>query len=103
MSEAWIGLLGSVIVAIISLFGVIYNGKVNRQETVKQMQLELKAHSDSQDAKLEKAQAITDTKLEILTAEVRKHNGFAEKIPVLEEKIKVANKRIDDLEHNKAR
>lgn len=97
MSEAWIGLLGSVIVAVISLIGVIYNGKSNQRVMMEQ----LKAHSDSSDAKLEKAQAVTDTKLENLTAEVRKHNGFAEKIPVIEEKIKVANKRIDDLERGK--
>lgn len=47
---------------------------------------------------LEKAQAVTDTKIEELTREVRKHNGFAEKIPVIQEQIKVANHRIDDLE-----
>lgn len=98
MSEAWIGLIGSVIVAVISLIGVIYNGKSNQRVMMEQ----LKAHSDSSDAKLEKAQAVTDTKLENLTAEVRKHNGFAEKIPVIEEKIKVANKRIDDLERGKS-
>ena len=50
---------------------------------------QLKAHSDSSDAKLEKAQAVTDTKLQTLTDEVRKHNNFAEKIPVIEEKIRV--------------
>lgn len=44
------------------------------------------------------AQAVTDTKLEELTREVRKHNGFAERIPVLEEKIAEANHRIEDLE-----
>lgn len=48
--------------------------------------------------KLELAQAVTDTKLESLTMEVRKHNNFAERIPVIEEKISVANHRIDDLE-----
>lgn len=48
--------------------------------------------------KLELAQAVTDTKLESLTMEVRKHNNFAERVPVLEEKISVANHRIDDLE-----
>jgi hypothetical protein len=46
-----------------------------------------------------KSQAITDVKIEELTREVRKHNSFAEKIPVIEEQIKVANHRIDDLEH----
>lgn len=44
------------------------------------------------------AQAITDTKIEALTREVRLHNGFAEKIPVIQEQVKVINHRIDDLE-----
>lgn len=48
--------------------------------------------------KLEISQAVTDTKLDELTREVRKHNNFAERIPVLEEKVKVANDRITDLE-----
>ena len=43
-------------------------------------------------------QAITDTKLEALTEEVRKHNNFAARLPVVEEQIKVANHRIADLE-----
>ena len=46
-----------------------------------------------------KSQTVTDVKIEELTREVRKHNSFAEKIPVIEEQIKVANHRIDDLEH----
>ena len=50
---------------------------------------------------MEIAQAVTDTKIEELTREVRYHNGFAERLPVLEEKMKVANHRIDDLEHGK--
>ena len=49
-------------------------------------------------ANLQTAQAVTDTKLEELTREVRKHNCFAERIPVLEEKIAVANHRIEDLD-----
>ena len=44
------------------------------------------------------AQAVTDTKITELTREVRLHNGFAEKIPVIQEQIKVINHRIDDLE-----
>lgn len=77
----------SIIVALItglaSVFAVIItNNKANRD----------------MDAKLDKQQAVMDTKLEDLTREVRKHNNFAEKIPVIEEQIKVANHRIDDLE-----
>ena len=51
-------------------------------------------------AKLDTQQAVTDTKLEELTREVREHNNFARRVPVLEEQIKVANHRIADLENN---
>jgi hypothetical protein len=46
-----------------------------------------------------KQQAITDTKLDELTREVREHNSFAQRVPVIEEQIKVINHRINDLEH----
>lgn len=45
-----------------------------------------------------KTQAVTDTKLEELTREVREHNNFARRMPVVEEQIKVVNHRIEDLE-----
>jgi hypothetical protein len=44
------------------------------------------------------SQAITDTKIDELTREVREHNGFARRMPVVEEQIKVINHRINDLE-----
>ena len=45
-----------------------------------------------------RSQAVTDTKLEELTREVREHNNFARRVPILEEQMKVANHRIADLE-----
>lgn len=45
-----------------------------------------------------KTQAVTETKLEELTREVREHNNFARRMPVVEEQIKVINHRIEDLE-----
>lgn len=50
------------------------------------------------DASLRTAQAVTDTKIEELTREVRAHNNFASRMPVVEEQIKVINHRISDLE-----
>lgn len=77
----------SIIVAIITgglaLIGVIISNLSARQKSA---------------AELKQAQAVTDTKLDALAAEVRKHNGFGERIPVIEEQIKVANHRIEDLE-----
>ena len=46
----------------------------------------------------QKAQAVTETKVEELTREVREHNNFARRVPVVEEQIKVINHRISDLE-----
>ena len=52
------------------------------------------------EAAIRTAQAVTDTKLEELTREVREHNHFARRMPVVEEQIKVINHRLEDLEHN---
>ena len=79
----------TIVVAIItgglSLLGVI----ITSNKTTREVQ-----------AKLDKQQGVTDTKLEELTREVREHNNFARRMPVLEEQIKVVNHRIADLEHN---
>lgn len=50
---------------------------------------------------LRTVQAVTDTKLEELTREVREHNHFARRMPVVEEQIKVINHRLSDLENGK--
>ena len=45
-----------------------------------------------------KSQAVTEYKIEELTREVRRHNNFAERVPVMEEQMKVVNHRLADLE-----
>ena len=50
---------------------------------------------------IRKASCLTDYKIEKLTEEVRLHNDFASRIPLLEERLKVVNHRLDDLEKNK--
>lgn len=50
------------------------------------------------DEQMKISQAVTDTKIEELTREVREHNNFAHRMPVLEEQMKVANHRIADIE-----
>lgn len=50
------------------------------------------------EAAIRTSQAVTDAKLEALTREVREHNQFARRMPVVEEQIKVINHRIGDLE-----
>lgn len=80
-----------VIIAIISAVGSLIVGIVSAV-------ISARATGNDVQKRMEIAQAVTDTKLAELTREVRKHNGFGERIPVLEEKISVANHRIDDLE-----
>lgn len=50
------------------------------------------------DHKLEKHQAVTDTKLEELTREVREHNNFARRMPAVEQKIESVSKTVDTLQ-----
>lgn len=56
------------------------------------------ASSKRIDQNIQTSQAVMDTKLEELTREVRAHNHFAERMPVVEEQIKVMNHRVSDLE-----
>ncbi len=62
-----------------------------------------KATGNDVQKRMEIAQAVTDTKLTELTREVRAHNHFAQRLPVVEEQIKVANHRIGDLEKQSAK
>lgn len=78
-----------IIVALIaagaSLFGSVLTIIVTSAKTSRQMEIN---------------QAVTNTKIEELTREVRAHNNFAQRIPVVEEQIRVANHRISDLERS---
>ena len=62
-----------------------------------------KSLGDKVQHQLEVSQAVTETKIEELTREVRAHNNFAQRVPVLEEKMTVANHRIADLERCRER
>ena len=80
----------SIIVALItggvSLIGTIATVLITSNKTNQNLQI---------------SQAVTDTKIEGLTREVREHNVIARQIPVIEEKIKVINRRLNDLEKSK--
>ena len=52
------------------------------------------ASNSSMEHKLDKAQAVTATKLDALTNEVRKHNNFAEKIPAIEARLDILEKEV---------
>ena len=84
MIEALIAAGSAIVVGALSLLGVIItNNKSNNK-----MQSDMKT-----------SQAVTNERINELTREVRLHNNFATRIPVLEEKIDVANHRISDLEN----
>ena len=77
----------SIVVALITgactIVGVVITNAVQNQKVL---------------AEVQKHQAVTDEKLDNLTREVRSHNEFGRRIPVLEEQMRVANHRIQDLE-----
>lgn len=94
LTMEWLGFAGTIITALGSLIAVIITNRANNDKMLHQMEIQ----QLSMKADLEKAQAITDTKITELTREVREHNNFAKRVPVIEEQISVANHRILDLE-----
>lgn len=80
MSEA---IITAIITGGVSLIGVVITCLMTARKTENTMRIN---------------QAVTDTKIDELTREVREHNGFARRMPVVEEQIKVINHRLTDLE-----
>lgn len=83
MSES---ILVAIITAGVSLVGTIITVIMTSNKTA---------------ASVQTAQAVTDTKIENLTREVREHNNFARRMPVVEEQINFINHRLEDLEDDK--
>lgn len=77
------GIIAAVVTGCLSLAGVIITNVQSNKKI---------------ENKLTTAQAVTDCKIDELTREVREHNNFARRMPVIEEQIKVINHRIADLE-----
>lgn len=86
-----------VIVALIGFAGVIGAQWLITKRQNSDLMSRIEKNSELQDqkldAKIEKMQAVTDTKLVELTREVREHNNFARRVPVLEEKINALERR----------
>ena len=76
-------IIASAVTGDLALIGVVISSRATVRST---------------EASIRTSQAVTDAKLEELTREVREHNGFARRMPVVEEQIKVINHRIADLE-----
>ena len=77
----------AIIVALITGAAAIISNVLTSNKAAREM-----------DHKLEKHQAVTDTKLEELTREVREHNNFARRMPVVEQEIKDITKTVDKLQ-----
>ena len=78
----------SIITGAVTIATVIINTKASNKDVTH---------------KLDTQQAVFETKLDGLTSEVREHNNFARRMPVVEEQIKVINHRLEDLEHEAQR
>ena len=74
-----------IITGLLTLIGVCVTAWASAKET-----------RDDVAAKLQLAQAVTDTKLDELTREVREHNNFARRLPVLEQRVDSLEKHLND-------
>ena len=80
MTEA---VMAAFVTGVLSVIGTVITVLITSRHTTEEIRIN---------------QAVTDTKIEALTREVRSHNQFAQRMPVVEEQIKVINHRLKDLE-----
>ena len=83
MSGAWVAVISAVITGIFAVISQLIISKNSTTTLTKDLY-----------AELDKRQAVTDTKMEELTREVREHNNFARRMPVLEEKVEKLEKKV---------
>lgn len=80
MSE---GIVIAIITGVLTLIGTIITVIIGNNKSL---------------AAMDKNQAVTDTKLDALTEEVKRHNNFAQRIPVIENQIQNLDARVSKLE-----
>ena len=88
MTEIAVALIAggsSILVGVLTLFGVIITNSKSNSKIEKQLEIN---------------QAVTDAEIKELTREVREHNDFARRIPVIDEQIREINRRIDEYHSN---
>ena len=107
MSDA---IIVALITGAVTLVGIFLSYKQNQKtiadnftEQNAQFQHRSELADQKLEAKLDKNLAVMETKLEALTGETRKHNGFAERLPAIETKLVDMDKRIDRLEKTQAK
>ena len=76
-------IIGAVIAGVLSLVGVVITTMAQGKKMEQQLAI---------------SQAVTDTKIEELTREVREHNNFARRMPVVETQIGILKERVDKIE-----
>ena len=99
---AAIGALGAALLALIgTIITVVATVKKGNEDILNELRRQTELSDQKLESKIETFQAVTNTKIEELTREVRKHNGFAERMPVVENDVKTIYKRLDRMEgHN---
>lgn len=96
MSDA---VIVAIITGVFAVIGQLLISKSNAKDLYAKLDKQSELSDANLKAELGKYQAVTDEKISELTREVRKHNNFAEKIPVMEAEEKRLNERIKVLEN----
>lgn len=96
MSEA---VLVALITGGISLLGIIITAFWQNASLSEDFKKQSEIADVKLEAKIREYRAATDVRIDELTREVREHNSFAKRVPVLEEQMRNANSRIAELEH----
>ena len=98
MSDAFWGMLGSIITGLLVYAGVVYQSKKSNDTLLSSLAKQSEISDTKLEGKIEQYQAVTDTEIEELTREVRAHNDFAQRIPVMEAEERRLGKRLETLE-----
>ena len=98
MNDVWIAVIVAVITGIFALAGQIVLSKSSYTKVLAEIEKRSEISDVKMEGQIEKMQSMWELQMNQLTASVNRHNGFAERIPVLEERIRALDNRISELE-----
>ena len=90
----------TIISGVLSLAGIIITVVATMRKSRDDMIAEIRRRSDDSDAKLDKEIALLRAEVDELKREVRIHNNFAQRMPVIEEQINVLNREMKEVRHS---
>lgn len=99
MDTVWVAVIVAVVTGIFALAGQVVLSRASSQKMLSEIEKRSEISDVKMEGQIEKMQSMWELQMSQLTTAVNRHNDFAARIPVIEEKIRVLENKVENLRH----